>query len=129
AIYGMTGGQMAPTTMPEQITTTSINGRDPEACGYPIRICELLSALHISAYIERVSLAGPSRIRKAREALRKAFTYQMNEKGFSFVEVLSNCPTNWKMTPVEAFRWQEENMIPYYPLGIFKDFAQRGEEE
>jgi len=129
AIYGMTGGQMAPTTMPDQVTTTSVHGRDPKLCGYPVRICELLSALHTPAYIERVSLAGPSYIMKAKEALRKAFKFQINEKGFSLVEVLSNCPTNWKMSPLEAFRWQEENMIPYYPLGVYKDFQQGGDEK
>ena len=125
----MTGGQMAPTTMPDQVTTTSIHGRDPKICGYPVRVCELLSSLHTPAFIERVSLAGPSYIKKAKEALRKAFTYQINGKGFSLVEVLSNCPTNWKMSPVDAFRWQEENMIPYYPLGVYKDFPQGGREE
>ncbi len=122
AIYGMTGGQMAPTTLVGQKTTTCPKGRDPEEVGYPIRMCELLATLKTPAYIERVSLAGPANIMKAKKAVKKAFEYQIAGKGFSFIELLSTCPTNWGLDPVKAFEWQVKNMIPYYPLGVYKDF-------
>ena len=121
AIYGMTGGQMAPTTLIGQKATTCPHGRDPETAGWPIRMCELLASLATPAYIERVSLAKPYLV-KAKKAIKKAFQNQIDNKGFSFIEILSTCPTNWGMDPVSAFDWQIKNMIPYYPLGVFKDF-------
>lgn len=123
AIYGMTGGQMAPTTLVGQKATTCPKGRDPELTGWPIRMCELLASLRTPAYIERVSLALPYQA-KAKKAIKKAFELQIAKKGFSFIEILSTCPTNWGMTPLEAFDWQIKNMIPYYPLGVFKDFGE-----
>ena len=121
AIYGMTGGQMAPTTLIGQKATTCPQGRDAELTGYPIRMCELLTSLQTPAYIERVSLAKPY-IAKAKKAIKKAFQNQIDRKGFNFVEILSTCPTNWGLSPLDAFDWQMKNMIPYYPLGVFKDF-------
>ena len=121
--YGMTGGQMAPTTLPGQVTTTTPYGRDPKLIGYPIRVCELLSTLTGTAYAERVALNNVKNVRNAKKAIRKAFEYQLAGKGFSIVEILSTCPTNWGMSPVEATRWREENMIPYYPLGVYKDIG------
>jgi 2-oxoglutarate ferredoxin oxidoreductase subunit beta len=120
AIYGMTGGQMAPTTMPGQITTTSPRGRNVEECGYPIRMAELLSTLRTPAYIERVAVHTPQNIVRAKKAIRKAFQYQIDGKCFSLVEVLSTCPTNWGLTPNESLNWLEKTMQPYYPLGVFK---------
>jgi 2-oxoglutarate ferredoxin oxidoreductase subunit beta len=120
--YGMTGGQMAPTTLPGQKTTTSPYGRDPEHCGNPIRICEMLSTIDGAKFIERVSVDSPSNVRKARKVVRRAFECQKEGKGFSLVEVLSTCPTNWGMTPVEALERIRTEMIPYYPLGNYKDF-------
>lgn len=121
AIYGMTGGQMAPTTLVGQKTTTSPFGRDADHCGYPVRVAEMLSTLEGAYYIERVSLHDVPNINKAKRAFKKAFENQINSKGFSLVEVLSTCPTNWGLTPVEAMRWLKENMIPYYPPGVFKE--------
>ncbi|MBR4157802.1 MAG: 2-oxoglutarate oxidoreductase [Oscillospiraceae bacterium] len=121
AIYGMTGGQMAPTTLVGQKTTTSPYGRDEAWCGKPIRISEMLATIEGSAYIERVALNNNANIIKAKKAIKKAFEYQMEGKGFSLIEVLSTCPTNWGLSPVEAMKWLEDNMIPYYPLGVFKD--------
>ena len=121
--YGMTGGQMAPTTLPGQVTTTTPYGRDPKLIGYPIRVCELLSTLTGTAYAERVALNNVKNVRNAKKAIRKAFEYQLAGKGFSIVEILSTCPTNWGMSPVEATKWLEENMIPYYPLGVYKDIG------
>ena len=121
AIYGMTGGQMAPTTLVGQKTTTSPNGRDEDWCGSPIRICEMLSTLEGTYYVERVALDTPGHINQAKKAIKKAFQYQMEGKGYCLVEVLSTCPTNWSMSPVESMDWLKENMIPYYPLGVFKD--------
>lgn len=121
AIYGMTGGQMAPTTLVGQKTTTSPFGRDASHCGYPIRVAEMLSTLEGASYIERVSLHDVPNILKAKKAFKKAFENQINKKGFSLVEVLSTCPTNWGFSPVESMKWLKENMIPYYPLGVFKE--------
>ena len=121
AIYGMTGGQMAPTTLVGQKTTTSPYGRDEAWCGKPIRISEMLATIEGSAYIERVALNNNANIIRAKNAIKKAFQYQMENKGFSMVEVLSTCPTNWGLNPTEAMKWLEDNMIPYYPLGVFKD--------
>lgn len=121
AIYGMTGGQMAPTTLPHQITQTTPIGRSTFETGSPIRICELLATLEGTAFAQRVSMDSVPSIRKAKQAIKKAFEYQIEEKGFSIVEILSTCPTNWGVSPVEAMQWLKENMIPYYPLGIYKD--------
>jgi len=121
AVYGMTGGQMAPTTLLGQVTTTSPYGRNAKIQGYPLRICELLSTLDGVAYAERVAVSNPKNVLRAKKAIEKAFRYQIRGMGLSIVEVLSSCPTNWGMTPVEALRWVEEAMIPYYPLGVFKD--------
>ena len=122
AIYGMTGGQMAPTTLIGQKTTTTQSGRDPLRAGYPIRMSEMLASLASPCYIERVSAAKPAHLNGLKKAIKKAFKNQMNNKGFSFVEVLSTCPTNWGMRPTDACDWLVNNMIPYYPLGVFKDF-------
>ncbi len=121
AIYGMTGGQMAPTTLPGQKTTTSPYGRDPELVGYPIRVSEMLATLDGAAYIERVSVHDVKHIIAAKKAIKKAFEVQLEGKGFAMIEVLSSCPTNWGMPPLEALKWVEENMIPYYPLGVKKE--------
>ena len=120
-IYGMTGGQMAPTTLLGQVTQTTPYGRDAHANGNPIRVCEMLSTLDGVAYAERVAVDSVPNIRKAKAAIKKAFTTQVEGKGFSIVEVLSTCPTNWGLTPVEATQWLRDNMIPFYPLGVYKD--------
>ena len=121
AIYGMTGGQMAPTTLPGQITQTTPYGRDVSYSGYPVRVCELLQNVDGVAFAERTAVNTVAHIRQAKAAIKKAFTCQLEGKGFSIVEVLSTCPTNWGMTPVEALDWVEKKMIPYYPLGNFVD--------
>ena len=121
AIYGMTGGQMAPTTLEGQVTQTSPYGRDLKTQGHPVRVCELLSNTGGAAYLERVSVDTVPNINKARKAIKKAFQNQIDGKGFSLVEVLSTCPTNWGLSPLEAQKWLRENMIPYYPLGVYKD--------
>lgn len=120
AIYGMTGGQMAPTTLAGQATTTSKTGRNIQSAGFPIRMSEMLATLDGAAYISRVSIHNPAHVIKAKKALRKAFETQKRGIGFSMVELLSTCPTNWGLKPTEALKWLEENMIPYYPLGEFK---------
>jgi 2-oxoglutarate ferredoxin oxidoreductase subunit beta len=120
AIYGMTGGQMAPTTMPNQRTTTSPFGRDVADVGMPIKVAELLAALQTPAYITRQTVIRPKYIVKAKKAIRRAFEYQMQGKCFSLVEVVSTCPTNWGMTPMEAINWSENTLLPYYPLGDVK---------
>lgn len=119
AVYGMTGGQMAPTTLPGQVTSTTPRGRDPREAGYPIRVCELLAALQGPAYLARVTVTNPSRVREAKRALRRAFQAQLQGLGFSLVEVLSTCPTRWGMPPEDALAWLEEHMVSYYPLGEF----------
>lgn len=121
AIYGMTGGQMAPTTLPGQKTTTSPFGRDVETMGYPIKMTELLNTLEAPVFLARVSVHDPKNINKTKEALKKAFEYQIQGKGFSMVEVLSTCPTNWGLSPLEALKWLETNMIPHFPLGVVRD--------
>jgi len=120
AIYGMTSGQMAPTTLINQVTTTTPFGRKPELHGYPIRVCELLSTLDGAVFVERVSLHDIKNIMNAKKAIKKAFQVQIAGKGFSIVEVLSTCPTNWGKSPDEALKWLKENMIPMYQLGNFK---------
>lgn len=120
AIYGMTGGQMAPTTLIGQKTTTSPAGRDIERAGFPIRMSELLATLDGSAYIARVSVSSPKYIIQTKKAVKKAFKTQINKLGYSMVEILSQCPTDWRMTPTEAVGWVETKMIPHYPLGEFK---------
>ena len=128
AIYGMTGGQMAPTSLPGQITQTSPYGRDVSHCGYPIRVCEMLSELESPQYLERVTVNSVKNIKNAKKAIKKAFQNQLDGKGFSLVEVLSTCPTNWGMTPAAALKWVDEKMIPYYPLGVYKDKDAAKEE-
>lgn len=118
AIYGMTGGQMAPTTLIGQEATTSPQGRDSQAQGYPIRMSEILATLDGAAFVARVSVHNPQEVAKAKKAIRHAFDLQLAGKGFTAVEVLSSCPTNWGLNPVEALKWLEKNMIPYYPLGV-----------
>lgn len=118
--YGMTGGQMAPTTLPGQVTTSSPNGRDVETQGYPIRTAEMLSKLDGASYVVRRSLHDPKNIRLAKKAIRTAIEVQMRGLGFSLVELLSICPTNWGMTPSEALQWLEEKMVSYYPIGDYK---------
>ncbi len=120
AIYGMTGGQMAPTTLPGQIATTCPTGRDVAQTGYPIRVVELLSSLRTPAYLARVSVHEPKAIMSAKKAIRKAFKYQLDKVCFSLIEVVSTCPTGWGMPPHEACHWIEEQMLPYYPLGDVK---------
>jgi len=129
AIYGMTGGQMAPTTMPGQVTTTTPYGRDVKWIGFPIRMCELLATLRTPAYVERVSVHTPHHIINAKHAVLKAFRNQVEGKRFTFVEFLSTCPTNWGLTPRESTAWLEKNMLPYYPLGCFKDTYYEEEPE
>ena len=120
AVYGMTGGQMAPTTMPGQRTTTSPLGREPSVVGMPVRMAELLASLSTPGYITRQTLINPKYINRAKKAIKQAFTYQMENRCYSFVELVSTCPTNWGMTPVDALSWVEEKMLPYYNLGDFK---------
>ena len=127
AIYGMTGGQMAPTTLIGQRATTCQSGRTVEQAGMPIRVAEMLATLDGCVYAERVCVTDIPNLNKAKRAIKKAFEKQMNREGFTFVEVLSTCPTNWGMTPVKAVEWLKENMIPYYPLGGIKDAGLKKE--
>jgi 2-oxoglutarate ferredoxin oxidoreductase subunit beta len=120
AIYGMTGGQMAPTTLPGQKTTSSPNGRDVEQMGFPLKMAELLSGLEGAGYVVRRSLHDPKNIRLSKKAIRLAFETQVRGLGFSMVELLSSCPTNWGLTPLNALKWIEEHMVPAFPLGDFK---------
>ena len=120
AIYGMTGGQMAPTTMPGQRTSTSPAGRDVDEVGYPMRMAEMISELTTPAFVARVAVHTPAHTIKAKAAIRKAFEYQKEGTCFTFVEVLSTCPTNWGLSPKESCKWVEHNMVPYYPPGIKK---------
>ena len=129
AIYGMTGGQMAPTTLPGQVTQTSPYGRNPEQVGLPVKVCELLSNVDGATYLERVAVNNVKNVKAAKKAIKKAFQNQLEGKGFSLVEVLSTCPTNWGLKPDKALEWLEENMIPYYPLGVYKDKTAEKEAE
>ena len=119
--YGMTGGQMAPTTLPGQVTQTTPYGRDPKIQGYPVRVCEMLSTLDGTALAQRVAVDSVPHIREAKKAIRKAFENQKEKKGFSIIEVLSTCPTNWGLSPVEAIERLRNEVMPYYPLGVYKD--------
>ena len=121
AIYGMTGGQLAPTTLVGQKATTAPYGRDAEHCGYPMKVCEMLATHEGSYYLERVALDTTAHIRQAKKAIKKAFQYQMEGKGFCMVEVVSTCPTNWGKSPVEAMEWVKTDMIPNFPLGVYVD--------
>jgi 2-oxoglutarate ferredoxin oxidoreductase subunit beta len=123
AVYGMTGGQMAPTTLTNQITSTTPYGRDIRLEGYPLKISEMLALTRGAVYIERVAVNSPANIRKAKKAIRKAFQTQIDDLGFSLVEILSPCPTNWKMTPLEAWQWVEQEMTKEFPLGVIKDIT------
>ena len=120
-IYGMTGGQMAPTTLPGMKATTAPYGRDVNINGYPIRVSEMLSTLDGAKYIERVSVDSPANVIKAKKAIRRALEVQKAKEGFSMVEVMCSCPTNWGKTPVDAMKFIRDEMIPYYPLGVYKD--------
>ena len=124
AIYGMTGGQMAPTSLPGQVTQTTPYGRDVHYSGYPIRVCELLSTLDGVALAQRVTIDTVPHVREAKKAIKKAFEYQLAGKGFTIVEVVSSCPTNWGLSPVDALQWLRDNMLPYYPLGVYKDIGE-----
>ena len=124
AIYGMTGGQMAPTTLLGQVSTTSPYGRIKEIQGNPIRVCEMVSTLDGVAYAERVSVDCVPNIRKAKAAIKKGFEMQKNKKGLSIIEVLSTCPTNWGLSPEKSLEWLRENMMAHYPLGVYKDITK-----
>lgn len=121
AIYGMTGGQMAPTSLPGQVTQTTPFGRDVNVAGYPIKVCELLSTLDGVTLAQRVSIDCVKNVNEAKRAIKKGFKNQINKQGFSIIEVISSCPTNWGMRPIDSLTWVRENMLKYYPLGIYKD--------
>ncbi len=121
AIYGMTGGQMAPTSLPGQITQTSPYGRDVDVVGYPIKVCEMLSTLGGVAFAQRVTCDTPAHVRQMKKAIKKGIEYQQQKLGYSIIEVVSPCPTNWGLDPVSALQWLRENMLEYYPLGVYKD--------
>jgi 2-oxoglutarate ferredoxin oxidoreductase subunit beta len=123
AVYGMTGGQMAPTTLLDQQTTTTPYGRDARIEGYPIKMSEILALVKGAVYIERTAVNSPANIRKTKKAIRKAFQTQIDDLGFSLVEILSPCPTNWRMSPVEAWQWIDKEMAKEFPLGVIKDIT------
>jgi 2-oxoglutarate ferredoxin oxidoreductase subunit beta len=125
AVYGMTGGQMAPTTLRGMKTTTTPYGRDHILEGHPIKMSEMLAMLEGVAYIERVAVNSPVNIRKTKKAIAKAFEMQLNKRGFSMVEILSPCPTNWKMSSIQAWKWIDEEMTKVFPLGVFKDVTEK----
>ena len=129
AIYGMTGGQMAPTSLPGQVTQTSPYGRDVNHCGWPIKVCEMLATLEGPEYVARVAVNSVKNVKAAGKAIQKAFQNQIDRKGFSLIEVVSACPTNWGMTPQKALEWVESDMLPYYPLGVYKDRTAAKEAE
>ena len=126
AIYGMTGGQMAPTSLPGQVTQTTPYGRDVKTAGYPVRVCEMLATLDGVALAQRVTVDNVRHIEKKKKAIKKAFENQIEGRGYSIVEVLSTCPTNWGLAPTEALEWLRSNMMPYYPLGVYKDVTKEG---
>lgn len=123
AVYGMTGGQMAPTTLSDQVTTTTPYGRDTKIEGYPIRMSEIVALVRGAVYIERTAVNSPANIRKTKKAIRKAFQAQIDDLGFSLVEILSPCPTNWRMTPLESWQWIDKVMTREFPLGVIKDIT------
>lgn len=123
-IYGMTGGQMAPTTLPGQVTETSPYGRDVKTQGHPIQVSEMISTLTGAVYVERVSVDTIPNILKAKKAIKKAFEIQIKGLGFAMVEVLSTCPTNWGLSPTESLKWLQTNMMPFYTLGVKKDTTE-----
>ncbi|MCX6006022.1 MAG: thiamine pyrophosphate-dependent enzyme, partial [Chloroflexi bacterium] len=125
AVYGMTGGQMAPTTLRGMKTSTTPYGRDHILEGHPIKMSEILAMLEGVAYIERVAVNSPVNIRKTKKAIAKAFEMQLNKRGFSMVEILSPCPTNWKMSSIQAWKWIDEEMTKVFPLGVFKDVTEK----
>jgi 2-oxoglutarate/2-oxoacid ferredoxin oxidoreductase subunit beta len=129
AIYGMTGGQMAPTSLPGQITQTTPYGRDVKTAGYPIRVCEMLATLDGVALAQRVTVDSVKNVLTAKKAIKKAFENQVNGVGYSIIEVISTCPTNWGLEPNEALQWLRDNMLPYYPLGVFKDISEGGDRK
>ena len=129
AIYGMTGGQMAPTSLPGQVTQTSPYGRDVNHCGWPIKVCEMLATLEGPEFISRVAVNNVKNVKNAKKAIKKAFQNQIDGKGFSLIEVVSACPTNWGMTPQKALEWVESDMLPYYPIGVYKDRSVMKEEK
>lgn len=129
AIYGMTGGQMAPTSLPGQVTQTTPYGRDVNTAGYPIRVCEMLATLDGVALAQRVTVDNVKHVREAKSAIKKAFQNQVDGKGYSIVEVLSTCPTNWGLSPIEALGWLNDNLIPHYPLGVYKDKSEEAKAE
>lgn len=120
-VYGMTGGQMAPTTLLDQVTTTSPSGRTSSTEGFPVRMCEVLATLRGTSYLERVTVTSPAAVLRTKKAITKAFEHQLKGTGFSMVEILSPCPTNWKMTPLDACRWVDEVMVKEFPLGVIKE--------
>jgi 2-oxoglutarate/2-oxoacid ferredoxin oxidoreductase subunit beta len=120
-VYGMTGGQMAPTTLKDQVTTTCPSGRNPALAGHPVKVCEVFAVLGGTSYLERVAVNKPAAVIKAKKAIANAFRHQMNKTGFSLVEVLSPCPTNWKMTPIQSCKWIDEVMVKEFPLGVIKE--------
>lgn len=126
AIYGMTGGQLAPTSLPNQVTQTSPFGRDVDNDGFPIRVVEMLSTLDGVALAQRVTVDTPKNVRAAKRAIKKAFEYQVEGVGYTIIEVVSTCPTNWGLSPVDALQWLRDNMLPYYPPGVYKDVKADG---
>ncbi|MHB1016696.1 MAG: thiamine pyrophosphate-dependent enzyme [Coriobacteriia bacterium] len=126
AIYGMTGGQLAPTSLPNQVTQTSPFGRNVDNDGFPIRVVELLSTLDGVALAQRVTVDTPKNVRSAKRAIKKAFEYQIEGVGYTIIEVVSTCPTNWGLSPVDALQWLRDNMLPYYPPGVYKDVKADG---
>ena len=126
-IFGMTGGQMAPTTLIGAKTTTSQAGRDINEHGHPIRVCEILAQVDGAALIERVTVHNPQFLRKAKQALLKAFKYQMDKKGFTFIEFLSTCPVNWGMTPIKSMEYVKDAMMKYFPVQVFKDIGEKND--
>ena len=127
AVYGMTSGQMAPTTLPGQVTLTTPYGRDVTTAGHPIKVCELLATLDGACYLERCALDTVAHVRAAKRAILKGFTYQIEKKGFSLIELISTCPTNWGLDPVKSLDWLREKMLPHYPLGVYKDIKTEAE--
>ena len=120
-VYGMTGGQMAPTTLKQQVTTTTPKGRNPDVAGHPVRICEVFAALDGTSYLERVAVNKPAAVIKTKKAIAKAFQRQLDGCGYSLIEILSPCPTNWKMGTIEACKWVDEVMSKQFPLGVIKE--------